>query len=112
MAVLMPSAACMTEDATGSAMSGWMPEQQEQIAKKKRKISVLGKVISLPASRIGRIALGSGLIVGGVLGFLPVGGFWMLPLGVIVLAQDIGPVRRFRRRLVVRFSKRNEKHRG
>jgi hypothetical protein len=29
------------------------------------------------------------LIVGGVVGFLPVLGFWMIPLGLLLLAQDV-----------------------
>ena len=36
-----------------------------------------------------RVTLGVLLIVGGILGFLPVLGFWMLPLGLAVLAIDI-----------------------
>ena len=34
------------------------------------------------------------LIVGGALGFLPVLGFWMAPLGLVLLAQDVPPLRR------------------
>lgn len=41
-----------------------------------------------------RLPLGVVLIVGGVLGFLPVLGFWMIPLGVVVAALDIPPLRR------------------
>lgn len=33
------------------------------------------------------------LILGGVLGFLPVLGFWMIPLGLALLATDIPPLR-------------------
>lgn len=36
-----------------------------------------------------RFLLGLLLIVGGVLGFLPVLGFWMIPLGVMVAAFDV-----------------------
>lgn len=47
-----------------------------------------------------RGALGIVLLVGGVLGFLPVLGFWMIPLGLALLATDIPPMRRwFIRRL-------------
>jgi hypothetical protein len=41
-----------------------------------------------------RVPPALGLIVGGTLGFLPVLGFWMLPLGVVLLAQDVPPLRR------------------
>src|SRR4051812_44278916 len=33
-------------------------------------------------------------ILGGLLGFLPILGFWMIPLGLILLAQDVPPLRR------------------
>ena len=59
--------------------------------------------LPLPQTRAGRIALGVALCLGGVVGFLPVLGFWMLPLGLMVLAQDIAAVRRFRRRAMVKW---------
>ena len=59
----------------------------------------------LPQNRLLRMALGGGLIVGGVLGFLPVVGFWMIPLGLLVLSHDLPMVRRWRRRLSVRFGR-------
>lgn len=36
-----------------------------------------------------RFVLGLLMIVGGVFGFLPVHGFWMVPLGVMVAALDV-----------------------
>ena len=41
-----------------------------------------------------RLPLGSVIVVAGVFGFLPVLGFWMIPLGVVVAALDIPPLRR------------------
>ena len=38
--------------------------------------------------------LGLALIIGGVFGFLPVLGFWMIPLGVAVIFLDTVLVRR------------------
>ncbi len=64
--------------------------------------------VSLPRSRPARVALGSGLICGGLLGFLPVLGFWMVPLGVVVLSQDIPAARRMRRRFSVWWARRRE----
>jgi hypothetical protein len=55
--------------------------------------------LPLPASRIARITLGVLLVLGGIVGFLPVVGFWMIPLGALVLSYDIAAVRRARRRL-------------
>lgn len=39
-----------------------------------------------------RLVLGLVLIAGGILGFLPVLGFWMIPLGIAVAALDIRPL--------------------
>ena len=57
----------------------------------------------LPANRVARITIGVGLILLGLLGFLPVLGFWMVPLGLLILSGDLPAVRRWRRRLLVRF---------
>ncbi|GAB4351048.1 MAG: hypothetical protein Kow0026_07770 [Oricola sp.] len=76
-------------------------------------VRVLNRSVPVPNSRRGRIALGSALVAGGLLGFLPVVGFWMLPLGILVLAHDLPRVRRWRRKAILRWSKRGqEKRRG
>jgi hypothetical protein len=41
-----------------------------------------------------RSLLGLVLIVGGFFGFLPILGFWMIPLGGALIALDIPPLRR------------------
>jgi hypothetical protein len=41
------------------------------------------------------------LVIFGILGFLPILGFWMVPLGLAVLAIDYPPARRLGRRLMV-----------
>ena len=43
-----------------------------------------------------RLVLGLLLICGGILGFLPILGFWMLPLGFMVAAMDVRLYRRWR----------------
>lgn len=48
-----------------------------------------------------RILIGLLLIAGGLLGFLPVLGFWMLPLGIVLLSVDFHWIRRLRRRFEV-----------
>jgi len=60
----------------------------------------------MPGTRTGRIIVGSLLIAGGILGFLPILGFWMIPLGLFMLSQDFAAVRRFRRRWTVRLGRR------
>jgi hypothetical protein len=70
--------------------------------------------VALPANRILRIGIGIGLVLLGLVGFLPVLGFWMVPLGLLVLSVDIAIVRRWRRRFSVwatrwwRFYRRRE----
>jgi hypothetical protein len=56
-----------------------------------------------------RILLGCLLMIGGVFGFLPLLGFWMLPLGVMVLAIDVPWIRRRWRRFLVRWEKRRRR---
>ncbi|HJL65496.1 MAG: hypothetical protein QF586_03250 [Arenicellales bacterium] len=41
-----------------------------------------------------RVPVALSLILGGILGFLPVLGFWMIPLGLILLAVDFPWARR------------------
>jgi hypothetical protein len=64
--------------------------------------------LRLPQSRGVRIALGGALIFGGILGFLPVLGFWMVPLGFVVLSHDLAFVRRLRRRLSIWWARRRQ----
>ena len=74
-----------------------------------RTIRVLGRQIRIPGRKSGRVALGIALVLGGTLGFLPVVGFWMLPLGILVLAHDFRSVRRWRRKLLLRWAGRRRK---
>lgn len=60
----------------------------------------------MPQSRVGRIVIGVLLVIGGLFGFLPILGFWMIPLGLLVLSQDLPYVRRKRRRLAIWWARR------
>lgn len=42
-----------------------------------------------PSSIYARIPLALLLIVGGIFSFLPILGIWMLPLGLVLFAQDV-----------------------
>ena len=66
----------------------------------------------LPRSRIVRLAIGIMLILGGMLGFLPVLGFWMIPLGFFILSVDLPAVRRWRRRLTKWWAHRKDGENG
>lgn len=63
----------------------------------------------LPKSRLARILIGLLLIIGGILGFLPILGFWMIPLGLLVLSVDLPVVRRWRRNISVWWGRRRDK---
>lgn len=63
--------------------------------------------VALPRSRAARMGIGGGLVVLGTLGFLPVLGFWMIPLGLMVLSVDLPAVRRVRRRAEVWMARRS-----
>jgi purine-cytosine permease-like protein len=62
--------------------------------------------VPLPRSKALRICLGVALVLGGLVGFLPVLGFWMVPLGIIVLSIDVPAARRLRRRVSVWWERR------
>jgi hypothetical protein len=47
-----------------------------------------------PSSRYARIPLAVLLILGGIFSFLPVLGVWMLPLGLVLFAQDVPPLQK------------------
>jgi hypothetical protein len=66
-----------------------------------QKIRFFNRHFHLPKSKPVRIGLGILLVACGFLGFLPVLGFWMIPLGLLVLSVDIPMVRRWRRQLTV-----------
>jgi len=67
------------------------------------------RTIWLPRSKFKRILLGSGLVLGGLLSFLPILGLWMLPLGIMVLSVDIHLLRCARRRFDSWWGRRRRK---
>jgi len=69
--------------------------------------------LELPRNRFVRIALGVFLVLaGGLFGFLPVLGYWMVPLGLLVLASDVPVIRRFNRRVIVAVGRWWQRRRG
>ena len=58
--------------------------------------------VELPRNRAVRIGIGVGLVlVGALFGWLPILGYWMVPLGFLILASDIPMIRRWNRRTAV-----------
>jgi len=61
-----------------------------------RRFPSLRGLLPLVEARPGvllRVPLAVLLIMGGMLGFLPILGFWMLPLGLLLLAVDLPVLR-------------------
>ena len=56
---------------------------------------------TLPGSKPVRIGIGVVLVLFGMFGFLPLIGFWMIPMGLLILSVDSFRIRRLRRRLEV-----------
>ena len=56
-----------------------------------------------------RHAIGFLLVIGGLLGFLPVLGYWMLPLGLALLAVDFPVARKLYRRLDIWWGRLTDK---
>ncbi len=80
--------------------------RQEGTRRRGHRIRIGSRSILLPASPVLRMVLGVILILAGLAGFLPVLGFWMIPLGLFVLSIDMPWARRARRRFAVWFHRR------
>ena len=76
------------------------------------EITVLGRKFRLPRNRATRIALGMAFVFLGLLGFLPILGYWMVPVGLIILSQDFATVRRWRRSFEVWLGRRRSRRKG
>jgi hypothetical protein len=90
-------------------MSG-KPDLDEELDRLERRLPngaarVVRKARS-PAVAPYRLPVGVVLTVGGVLGFMPILGFWMVPLGLAVMAQDVPVMRRPTARLVAAINRK------
>lgn len=88
-----------------------MDEPQENEGKT-RTITLLGREITMPQSRLLRIVIGGLLVFLGCFGFLPVLGFWMIPVGLIILSYEFATVRRWRRRSEVWWAEKRGRRRA
>ncbi|SKA36410.1 hypothetical protein [Consotaella salsifontis] len=82
------------------------PRRQRAFAVGNNSVWLFGRQFALPRSRILRMSIGGAFVVGGLLGFLPILGFWMVPLGAMILSVDLPVVRRWRRRFSVWWERR------
>lgn len=71
-----------------------LDRQFERIGRQVPATAGFLKWIRRPHMHLVRIPLAMLLILGGVFSFLPILGLWMLPLGFLVLAVDLPPLRR------------------
>ncbi len=83
-------------------------DKSANIGPKPRKISIGSREFTLPQSRSLRIVLGCLFVFFGFLGFLPILGFWMIPLGLWILSHEFGWLRRARRRFSVWWQRRKQ----
>jgi hypothetical protein len=87
-----------------------MQDQETQDGPEKPRVILLfGREFRMPQSRALRIGMGVALVFLGMLGFLPILGFWMIPLGLLILSYEFAVVRRLRRRSVVWWERRRQK---
>ncbi len=71
-----------------------LDERMERL--QRRLPASLGKAVSWvrgPSPKAVRLPLGVALVAGGTVGFLPIVGFWMLPVGLVMIAKDVPPLR-------------------
>lgn len=59
-----------------------------------------------PSARWARVPAAILLIIGSVLSILPILGLWMLPLGLVLLAEDVKPLQSLTGRLLAWIEQR------
>ena len=70
------------------------------------RVQAITRWLRRPASRWARIPAGVLLICGGFLSVLPFFGLWMLPFGLVLLADDVPFLRRARGRVLAWLERR------
>ena len=87
-----------------------LDEELDQMqARVPHRVSKVMEKVRSPSARPYRIPVGIALTVGGVVGFLPILGFWMIPLGLAVLAQDVPVIRPPLARAVAWINRKSKK---
>jgi hypothetical protein len=71
-----------------------------------RRLQAVVRWLRRPAARWVRIPAGLLLIVASLFSILPILGLWMLPLGLVLLAEDVPPVRRATDRVLAWIERR------
>lgn len=76
----------MSDEATRAELDRYFLWIEQQLPERAGRIL---HWLRQPWMLLARIAVSILLIVGGLFAFLPVLGFWMLPLGLMIIAQDL-----------------------
>ena len=84
-------------------------EKRHFVRLRGNSVEVFGRTVPLPRNRPARVGLGVLFILGGIFSFLPILGVWMLPVGLLILSIDFVIVRRWRRRLSIRWGRRQRR---
>jgi hypothetical protein len=71
-----------------------------------QRLQAVVRWLRRPAARWVRIPAGLLLIVASLFSILPILGLWMLPLGLVLLAEDVPPVRRATDRVLAWIERR------
>jgi len=71
----------------------WKRDLDEHLERFERRLPnwIAGTIrwLRLPSSFWVRFPIGMALVPAGAVGFLPILGFWMVPLGLILIAHDV-----------------------
>jgi hypothetical protein len=73
------------------------------------RLRTITRWLRRPTSRWIRVPAGLLLVGGSLLSILPLFGVWMLPLGLMLLAEDVPPLRRARDHLLKWIERRRPK---
>lgn len=88
-------------------------QQRQQYRRRTRRLVASAYLIQSKGKRylppIVRGFLGLLVMLLGFLGFLPILGFWMIPLGLALLATDIPPASRWLRRRLFAYRRRHRR---
>jgi len=83
-----------------SAAASHDPRLDQLMARLPPRLNAAAEYLIRPRSAWMRRAAAILLICGGLLGFLPILGLWMLPLGLLLLAEDVPPLKSARTRIL------------
>lgn len=70
-----------------------------------RRLQSVARWLHQPCRRWLRICVGMLLVCGSLLSILPIFGLWMLPIGLLLLAEDVPMLRRALDRLLCRIER-------